>query len=124
MAQNQYPLAYKWYNAEEKILGKKMKDWLRFSIAYWYTFCGSGTDPFGAPTKSWSWEDNTNSLAMTLRRMRANFESMNKLRVERWCFYDWNIAPDEKILAESNANLNVVVALAKLFQKGTEIRPL
>jgi xylose isomerase len=54
MAQNQYPLAYNQYNAEEKILGKKMKDWLRFSVAYWYTFHGSGDDPFGAPTKSWS----------------------------------------------------------------------
>lgn len=118
------PLSYKWYNAEEEILGKKMKDWLRFSVAFWHTFRGNGADPFGAPTKSWPWEDGTNSLAMALRRMRANFEFLNKLGVERWCFHDRDIAPDGKILAESNANLDAVVALAKRLQEGTEIRPL
>jgi len=118
------PLAYKWYNSEEEILGKKMKDWLRFSVAFWHTFRGSGADPFGAPTKSWPWEDGTNSLAMALRRMRANFEFLNKLGVERWCFHDRDIAPDGRTLAESNANLDAVIALAKQLQDGTEIRPL
>jgi len=118
------PLAYKWYNAEEEILGKKMKDWLRFSVAFWHTFRGTGADPFGAPTKSWPWEDGTNSLAMALRRMRANFEFLKKLGVERWCFHDRDIAPDGRTLAESNANLDAVVALAKQLQEGTEIRPL
>lgn len=118
------PLAYKWYNAEEEILGKRMKDWLRFSVAFWHTFRGSGADPFGAPTKSWPWEDGTNSLAMALRRMRANFEFLSKLGVERWCFHDRDIAPDGRTLSESNANLDAVVALAKQLQEGTEIRPL
>uniref|UniRef100_A0A453AR34 xylose isomerase n=2 Tax=Aegilops tauschii subsp. strangulata TaxID=200361 RepID=A0A453AR34_AEGTS len=62
------PLSYKWYNAEEVILGKKMKDWLRFSVAFWHTFRGTGGDPFGAATKNWPWEDGTNSLAMAKRR--------------------------------------------------------
>ncbi|KAJ0987195.1 hypothetical protein J5N97_005551 [Dioscorea zingiberensis] len=62
------PLSFKWYNAEEEILGKKMKDWTRFSVAFWHTFCGTGADPFGAPTNMWTWEDGTNSLAMAKRR--------------------------------------------------------
>ncbi|KAH0937505.1 hypothetical protein HID58_004966 [Brassica napus] len=58
------PLAYKWYNAEEEIPGKKMNDWFRFSVAFWLTFRGTGGDPFGAATKYWPWEDGTNSVAM------------------------------------------------------------
>ncbi|KAA3453488.1 xylose isomerase-like [Gossypium australe] len=117
------PLSYKWYNAEEVILGKKMKDWLRFSVAFWHTFRGTGADPFGAPTKSWPWEDGTNSIAMAKRRMRANFEFLNKLGVDRWCFHDRDIAPDGKTLKETNSNLDEVVALAKELQ-GDKIRPL
>lgn len=118
------PLSYKWYNADEEILGKKMKDWLRFSVAFWHTFRGIGADPFGSPTKTWPWEDGTNSVEMAKRRMKANFEFINKLGVERWCFHDRDIAPDGKTLAETNANLDEVIALAKQLQKGTTIRPL
>ncbi|XP_052884030.1 xylose isomerase isoform X1 [Gossypium arboreum] len=117
------PLSYKWYNAEEVILGKKMKDWLRFSVAFWHTFRGTGADPFGAPTKYWPWEDGTNSIAMAKRRMRANFEFLSKLGVDRWCFHDRDIAPDGKTLKETNSNLDEVVALAKELQ-GDKIRPL
>ncbi|KAL0552285.1 hypothetical protein IC582_011393 [Cucumis melo] len=117
------PLAYKWYNADEEILGKKMKDWMRFSVAYWHTFRGTGADPFGAATKHWPWEDGTNSVAMAKRRMRANFEFINKLGVEWWCFHDRDIAPDAPTLEETNANFDEVVAVAKELQ-GTKIKPL
>lgn len=123
-ANSKNPLSFKWYNADEEILGKKMKDWLRFSVAFWHTFRGTGADPFGAPTKSWPWEDGTNSVAMAKIRMRANFEFINKLGVERWCFHDRDISPDGKTLAEANANLDEVIALAKQLQEGTNIRPL
>ncbi|KAM3220694.1 xylose isomerase [Capsicum annuum] len=117
------PLSFKWYNAEEEILGKKMKDWMRFSVAFWHTFRGTGADPFGAPTKLWPWEDGTNSLAIAKRRLRANFEFLEKLGVERWCFHDRDIAPEGKTLEETNANLDEVVALAKKLQ-GNKIRLL
>lgn len=116
-------LAFKYYNAEEEILGKKMKDWLRFSVAFWHTFRGTGVDPFGAPTKYWPWEDGTNSLDMAKRRMRANFEFLDKLGVEFWCFHDRDIAPDAKTLQETNKNLDEVVALAKELQ-GSKFRVL
>lgn len=116
-------LAFKWYNPEEEILGKKMKDWLRFSVAFWHTFRGTGADPFGAPTKYWPWEDGTNSLDMAKRRMRANFEFIKKLGVDMWCFHDRDIAPEGQTLQESNANLDEVVALARELQ-GSKIHPL
>ncbi|KAB2600195.1 xylose isomerase-like [Pyrus ussuriensis x Pyrus communis] len=80
-------------------------------------------DPFGAPTKNWPWEDGTNSVAMAKRRMRTNFQFINKLGVDRWCFHDRDIALDGKTLEESNKNSDEVVALAKELQ-GTKIRPL
>ncbi|CAN1228853.1 Xylose isomerase [Linum grandiflorum] len=117
-------LAFKWYNAEEVILGRKMKDWMRFSVAFWHTFRGVGVDPFGGPTKFWPWEDGTNSVAMAKRRMRANFELLEKLGVDYWCFHDRDIAPEGNTLKESNANLDEVVALAKELQQGSKIKPL
>ncbi|EPS67638.1 xylose isomerase [Genlisea aurea] len=118
------PLAFKWYNAEEVILGKKMKEWLRFSVAFWHTFRGTGGDPFGAPTKAWPWEDGSNSLDMAKTRMRANFEFLKKLGVDRWCFHDRDIAPEGKTIQETNANLDEIVALAKKLQEETNIIPL
>ncbi|KAJ7528598.1 hypothetical protein O6H91_15G009700 [Diphasiastrum complanatum] len=118
------PLAYHWYNAEEEILGKKMKDWLRFSVAFWHTFRGDGGDPFGSPTKTWPWEDGSNSVQMAMTRMKANFEFLKKLGVERWCFHDRDIAPEGATLEETNRNLDTIISLAKELQLGTSIRPL
>ncbi|BFI43324.1 xylose isomerase [Marchantia polymorpha subsp. ruderalis] len=118
------PLAYRWYNAEEVILGKKMKDWLRFSVAFWHSFRGDGGDPFGSPTRVWPWEDGSDSLEMAKIRMRANFEFIEKLGVEYWCFHDRDIAPEGASLQESNQNLDAIIALAKKLQEGTNIRPL
>lgn len=118
------PLAYKWYNAEEEIMGKKMKDWLRFSVAFWHTFRGDGTDIFGSATKRWPWDEGTDSLTTAFNRMRANFEFLKKLGVDHWCFHDRDIAPEGNTLKESNANLDAVVALAKKLQEGTNIHPL
>ncbi|CAI5505820.1 unnamed protein product [Closterium sp. Naga37s-1] len=101
-----------------------MKEWLRFAVAFWHTFRGDGSDPFGSPTKHWPWEDGTNSLAMAKRRMRAAFEFMSKLGAQFWCFHDRDIAPEGATLAESNANLDEVVALAAELQAQTGIRPL
>jgi xylose isomerase len=118
------PYAFRYYNAEEEILGKKMKDWIRFSVAFWHSFRGDGGDPFGSPTRSWPWEDGTDSVEMAKTRMRANFEFLKKLGVEWWCFHDRDIAPEGATLEESNANLDEVAALAKELQEGTNIRPL
>eukprot|EP00899_Mesostigma_viride_P006560 jgi/Mesvir1/15905/Mv02808-RA.1 len=112
------PFSYKWYNADEVIGGKAMKDWLRFSVAFWHTFRGDGSDPFGSPTKAWPWEDGSEGMRMAKRRMRANFELLAKLGVDRWCFHDRDIAPEGATLKESNAYLDEIVALAAELQVG------
>jgi xylose isomerase len=95
-------LTFKYYNADEVILGRKMRDWLRFSVVYWHTFrgitntihhmtheyLGTGADPFGAPTLCRPWEDGTDSLANAERRMDVAFEFFTRLGVDYYTFHD------------------------------------
>ena len=104
-----------------------MAEWLRFSVAFWHTFCGSGGDMFGAPTKSWPWHDASLSpLEQAEAAMRANFELLDKLGVDFWAFHDRDIAPAGATPAESNANLDHIAALAASLQaqSGGVIKPL
>jgi xylose isomerase len=101
-------LAFKCYNPEEVILGKKMKDWLRFSVVFWHTFRGKGLDPFGGPTMTRPWDDESETLPNAYRRARAAFEFMSKLGVEYYAFHDRDVAPEGKNLTETNANLDKV----------------
>jgi len=117
-------LAFRHYNAEEVIMGKKMKDWLRFSVCYWHTFRGTGSDPFGSSTIVRPWDDQSSSLENAKNRLRAAFEFMSKLGVEFWTFHDRDIAPEGKDLAETNKYLEAVVDLALQLQKETGIKCL
>lgn len=118
------PLSFRYYNAEEKILGKTMREWLRFSVAYWHSFRGDGGDPFGSGTKDWPWAQEKDPLQAAFKTMHANFEFMSKLGVDRWCFHDRDIAPEGADLAETNKNLDLVAEVALELQKGTNIKPL
>jgi xylose isomerase len=101
-------MAYKWYNAEEVVMGRKMKDWCRFSVVFWHTFRGVGLDPFGGATITRPWDDDSDTLDNAYRRVRASFEFMTKLGVEYYAFHDRDVAPEGKNLKESNRNLDKV----------------
>lgn len=118
------PLAFKFYDAEKEVHGRKMKDWLRFSVAYWHSFRGVGLDPFGGPTIARPWEDGSESVENAKRRLRVNFEFLKRLGVEYYCFHDRDIAPEGATLAESNKLLDEVVALAAELQAETGIKLL
>ncbi|CAL5221632.1 g3856 [Coccomyxa viridis] len=119
-AESTNPLSFHYYNADEVIMGKPMKEWLRFSVAFWHTMRGDGSDPFGSGTKLWPWEDaGLDEMELAYRRMRAMFEFLDKLGVDYWCFHDRDIAPELGSLAESNAALEKVVELAEHLQKET-----
>ena len=77
------PYAFRYYNKEELILGKPMKEWLRFSVAFWHSFRGDGSDPFGVGTRLWPWDDGSDSLTNAFERMRANFELLQKVKGQR-----------------------------------------
>jgi len=117
-------LAFKHHNPEELVEGQTLRDLLRFSVCYWHTFRGTGVDPFGAPTMIRPWEDGTDSIDNALRRVDAAFEFMEKLGAPFYCFHDRDVAPEGATLAETNANLDRVVAHLKESQERTGIKLL
>jgi len=117
-------LAYRYYNAEEVILGKKMKDHLRFAVCYWHTWRAMGSDPFGSETRRWSFDDGTDSVENAIKRLHAHFEFLQKLGVEYYTFHDRDIAPEGKTYEETIANLDKVIDEAEKLQKATGIKLL
>lgn len=122
--QSKNPLAFRWYNADEKVEGKTMRDHMRFSVVYWHTFRGTGSDPFGSATMQRPWEDGTDSVDNAIRRARVAFEFIQKLGAPYYAFHDRDIAPEGNTLAESNKNLDAVVKVLKEEQQRTGIKLL
>ena len=118
------PLSFKHYDPTEIIDGKSLKDHLRFSIAYWHSFRGVGSDPFGPGTIVRPWESGKDPVAIAQARMDAAFEFFGKIQAPFWCFHDRDIAPEGRTLAESNRNLDKLVAHAKQLQKATGVKLL
>ena len=80
------PLAFRWYNPDQVVSGKKMKDHLRFAIAYWHSFCGDGGDPFGDATHSFPWKDAATDDKIK-QRLDAAFEFITKIGAGYYCFH-------------------------------------
>ncbi len=118
------PLAFKHYHAAEKVEGRTMKEWLRFSVVYWHTFRNRLSDPFGAGTAIRPWDDGTESVANAQNRVHAAFEFIEKLGAPFYAFHDRDVAPEGRTLRESNANLDAVVKVLKQEQKRTGIKLL
>ena len=118
------PLAFKYYNPDEIVEGKTMRESLRFSVAYWHSFRGRGTDPFGAATMQRPWDDGTESVENAKNRVRAAFEFIEKLGAPFYAFHDRDVAPEGKTISESNKNLDAVVKVLKEEQKRTGIKLL
>jgi len=113
------PLSFKYYDPEKKVGKKKMKDHLRFAVAYWHSFCADGTDPFGAATLPHPWaKDGTEG------KLDAAFEFFTKLGAEYYCFHDRDMASEGASPAESEKNLMAMVAKAKKLQKATGVKLL
>ena len=116
--------SFRWYNADELIEGRSMKEHMRFSITYWHTFRGTGSDPFGAGTMVRPWEDGTDSVENACNRARVAFEFIEKIGAPYYAFHDRDVAPEGATLAESNRNLDAVVAVLKEEQERTGIKLL
>lgn len=117
-------LAFRHYNPDEIIDGKSQSDHLRFSIAYWHAFRGTGADPFGPGTIVRPWERGKDPVSVAKTRMDAAFEFFQKIRAPFYCFHDRDIAPEGSTLAESNRNLDALVAHAWELQQATGIKLL
>ncbi|MCH2181960.1 MAG: xylose isomerase [Mariniblastus sp.] len=118
------PLAFRWYNPDEMIEGKSMRDHLRFSVVYWHTFRANGSDPFGMPTLNRPWEDGTDSVENAQNRARVAFEFMEKLGAPYYAFHDRDVAPEGSSFSETNAHLDAVVDVLAEEQARTGIKLL
>jgi len=118
------PLAFRFYNEDEIVEGKTMKEQLRFSVAFWHTMRGTGADPFGAPTMIRPWEGAQDTVENAIRRVRVFFEFCEKLGAPFFCFHDRDVAPEGSTLAETNRNLDAVLKVIKEEMDRTGIRLL
>ncbi|MFT4519651.1 MAG: xylose isomerase [Halioglobus sp.] len=118
------PLAFKFYDADKIVGGKRMEDHLRFAACYWHTFCAGGSDPFGVDTQIFAWDAPTDPMAAARARMDAAFEFFTKLGVPYYCFHDRDMAPEGNSVAESENNLQTMVDLAGERQAATGMKLL
>jgi xylose isomerase len=98
-----------------------MREHLRFSVVFWHTFRGRGSDPFGMPTMIRPWDDFSDSLDNAKRRVRVAFEFIEKLGAPFYVFHDRDVAPEGANLAQTNKNLDAIVKVLKEQQQRTGI---
>lgn len=118
------PMAFHYYDPERVVYGKKMKDWFKFSMAWWHTLCAEGSDQFGGGTKQFPWNQGSTPLEIAKNKMDAGFEIMQKLGIEYYCFHDVDLISEGNSIEEYEQNLKDIVAYAKQKQAETGIKLL
>lgn len=119
------PLAFKYYNKDEIVMGKPMSEHLKFSMAYWHTMTAMGGDPFGEASMERPWDQgHANELDRAKVRVKVAFEFMEKMGIEYFAFHDRDIAPEGATIEESYSNLDTIVDLIEVEMKRTGIKLL
>ncbi len=118
------PLAFHYYNPDQVVCGKPMKDWLKFAMAWWHTLCAEGSDQFGGPTKSFPWNKASDPIAKAKQKVDAGFEIMQKLGIGYYCFHDVDLIDEPATIEEYEADLKEIVAYLKEKQAQTGIKLL
>ncbi|MCY8089110.1 xylose isomerase [Bacillus sonorensis] len=123
-ADSDHPFAFKYYNPDERIGGKTMKEHLRFAVSYWHTFDGDGSDPFGAGTMNRSWNRMTHPLDQAKARAEAAFEFFEKLGVPYFCFHDVDVVQEGDTLRETFLYLDKMVSFLKEMMESSGVKLL
>lgn len=118
------PMAFRYYDAEKVVMGKPMKDWLKFSMAWWHTLCAEGADQFGGGTKSFPWNGAACPVQAAKDKVDAGFEFMQKIGIGYYCFHDVDLVDEGASVEEYEARLKEVVAYLKDKQAETGIKLL
>jgi xylose isomerase len=122
--QSKNPLAFRYYDANRIVAGKKLSEWCKFAMAWWHTLCAEGTDQFGGGTKSFPWAEGSDALTIAKQRVDAGFEFMQKMGIEYYCFHDVDLVAEANTVEEYEANLKTIVAYLKEKQQQTGIKLL
>lgn len=118
------PLAFKWYDENKIIAGKKLKDHVKFAVAYWHSFCNTGGDPFGPGTKSFPWNSSSDAMVAAKDKMDAAFEFITKLGVPYYCFHDIDLVDEGSSAKEYEKRLQTIVDYAKQKQASSGVKLL
>ena len=118
------PLAFKWYDENKIISGKKLGEHVRFSVAYWHSFCNTGGDPFGPGTKLFPWNVSVDAIQAAKEKMDAAFEFITKLGVPYYCFHDIDLVDEGSSAKEYEKRLDTMVDYAKQKQAASGVKLL
>lgn len=117
-------LAFHYYDPERVVMGKKMKDWLRFAMAWWHTLGQASGDQFGGQTRSYEWDKATDPIQRAKDKMDAGFEIMSKLGIEYFCFHDVDLIEEPATIEEYEARMKAITDYALEKMQGTNIKLL
>ena len=118
------PFAFKYYNPEEVVMGRTMKEQCRFAMSYWHTLTYMGRDPFGGDTMFRPWDNTADDMQKAIERVHAAFEFMEKMQIPFFCFHDADIAPRAATLRETNERLDEIVKVIREEMERTGIKCL
>jgi xylose isomerase len=118
------PLAYHWYDENKVVAGKTLKEHFRFSVAYWHSFVGDGTDPFGGPTHVHPWNAAGDAVQRAKDKMDAAFEFITKLNMPYYCFHDVDVVDYTDNIEENDKRLQALADYAKQKQQQSGVKLL
>ncbi len=118
------PLAFKYYNPDFVVAGKSLKDHFKFAVAYWHSFCGTGTDPFGSATQKFLWDKSSDPFQAAKDKADAAFEFITKMGFEYFCFHDYDLIQEGNTLKENEERLSYITDYIKLKQQNSNVKVL
>src|ERR1700712_5773082 len=122
--QSDNPLAFQWYDENKVVAGKTMKEYLKFSCAYWHSFCGDGSDPFGGRTLLYPWNEKSDAVERAKDKMDAAFEFITKMNLPYYCFHDVDVVEYTNDIVDNERRLQALVDYAKEKQDASGVKLL
>ena len=122
--QSDNPFAYRYYDENRVVAGKSMKEWLRFAVAYWHSFCGNGSDPFGGPSQIHPWDSNADAVQRAKDKADAAFEFITKLGLPYYCFHDIDVVDYTNDVVDNEKRLATLTEYLKQKQSDSGVKLL
>ena len=107
------PLAFKYYNPDQLVAGKTLREHFKFAVAYWHTFCGTGADPFGPGTQKFEWDKSSDPIQAAKDKADAAFEFITKMGFDYFCFHDYDLVQEAPTFQESETRLAIIIDYVK-----------
>ena len=118
------PFAFKYYNPEQKVMGKSMREHFKFAVAYWHSFCGQGSDPFGPGTQNYPWDKSSDPIQRARDKADAAFEFITKMGFDYFCFHDVDLIDEAENLLKNEKRLHEIGEYITQKQKDSNVKLL